>query len=526
MRLLLFLILQAFILVLHGEMPLQSRLEEHIQISADAPLSIGHIIIEDHEVAISQATWLYVKSALEYYKQTKPAFIILELNTPGGEVFAAQRISDALKEIDTQYDIPIVCYINNWAISAGAMLAYSCRFIAVTKDASMGAAEPIIMGEDNQMKTASEKINSALRADFANRARFFDRNPWIAEAMVDKDLILVKRDGNIIKLDSESQIRQTGKDADIIISPKGKLLTLNAKELMDYNVADIELLPQKTGEISTEERSSGRWPAAKVLLFKDPFFKQFKDVSIDSYQMDWKARFFSFLAQPFISSLLLMGVILGFYVELSTPGFGVAGSIGVISLILIILSSFALDIAHWLEFILLGIGIIILLLEVFVIPSFGILGIFGILCMLMGLFGLMIPGIGSAEYEFDTQTLNAAGHVALERMLWLCGALIATFFIMALLGRYVTPFIGRYSKFILTGNEQDVSDGYIAGEEPSKMPKEGTVGEVLATLRPAGKVIIDGAIWEALSQGAFIEKGSQVEVIGNEGNSVIVKESR
>jgi membrane-bound serine protease (ClpP class) len=505
---------------------LQQRLKKHIQRPPDKPITIGHILIEDHSVSISQATWLYVKNALDYYKKSKPAFVILELNTPGGEVYAAQKISDALKEFDTQYDIPIVCYINNWAISAGAMLAYSCRFIAVTKDASMGAAEPILMGEDNQMKTASEKVNSALRADFANRARFYDRNPWIAEAMVDKDLILVQRHGNIIKLDTESQIKQSGPNPDIVITPKGKLLTLNAQELMQYGVADMLLLPEKTGEITEEERALGHWPASKMLLFANPFFKQFKDVLIDSYQMDWKGRFFAFLASPMVSSLLLMGVILGFYVELSTPGFGIAGSIGVISLILIVLSSFALEIAHWLELILLGIGMLILLAELFVIPSFGILGVFGLLCFLMGLFGLLVPGLSSVEYEFDTQTFNAAGQVALERLLWLCGSLIGAFVIIAVLARYVTPVIAGYSKLVLKGNEQDASQGYIAGESPSKMPKVGEKGEALTTLRPAGRVLINGHIWEALSQGAFIEKASEVEVVGNESNSVIVKASK
>ena len=80
---------------------------------------------------------------MDYYKKNPPLFLILELNTPGGEVFTAQKISDALKELDTQMDIPVVAYINTWAISAGAMIAYSCRYIAIVNDSSMGAAEPV-----------------------------------------------------------------------------------------------------------------------------------------------------------------------------------------------------------------------------------------------------------------------------------------------------------------------------------------------------------------------------------------------
>ncbi|MCE2983084.1 MAG: serine protease, partial [Parachlamydia sp.] len=158
-------------------LPLQQKLEKSLPFNKEGPNRIGYLYIGDHEDSISESTWLYMKQGLDYYKKNPPLFIVLELNTPGGEVFAAQKISDALKEIDTQYDIPVVTFINNWAISAGAMLAYSSRFITTVKDGSMGAAEPVMAGEGGGLQTASEKINSALRTDFASRARFFDRNP-------------------------------------------------------------------------------------------------------------------------------------------------------------------------------------------------------------------------------------------------------------------------------------------------------------------------------------------------------------
>ena len=174
----------------------------------------------------------------------KPAFIILELNTPGGEVYAAQRISDALQDFDTQYNIPTVAFIDNWAISAGAMLAYSCRFIGIVKDASMGAAAPVFIS-GGAMEAAPEKINSALRSDFSNRAGFYNRNPLIAEAMVDKDIILVVRHGEVVKLENEEQIELSGPDPDIVITTKGKLLTLDAKAMLEYGVADFAVMPQR-----------------------------------------------------------------------------------------------------------------------------------------------------------------------------------------------------------------------------------------------------------------------------------------
>lgn len=243
--------------------PLKNSLRTHIHYSSTDQNRVGYLYIGGHQEAIDESTWLYLQQALDYYKQIKPIFIILELNTPGGEVFAAQKMSDALRALDIQHGIPVVAVINHWAISAGAMLAYSCRYIAVVKEGIMGAAEPVTSGIDGQMMAASEKVNSALRADFSSRAAFFNRDPLIAEAMVDKDLIIVRRDGKIIKLDSESQIQFSGPQPDEVISPKGKLLTLNAEQLMQYGVADILLPSVKLSEITPEEKEQGVWPAEK-----------------------------------------------------------------------------------------------------------------------------------------------------------------------------------------------------------------------------------------------------------------------
>jgi len=502
------------------------ELEEHIRFSEDGNNLVGLIHVDDKNSQISQATWIYVKSALEYYKKKKPKFIILELNTPGGEVFASQKISDALKEMDTQHDIPVVAFINNWAISAGAMLAYSCRFIAVTKDASMGAAEPVFAGEGGKMVSAPEKVNSALRADFANRASFFDRNPDIAEAMVDKDIILVYRHGKVLRLDNEDKIRTKGASPDEVISAKGKLLTLNTDDMMKYGVANIKLSPAKVGLITDAERTAGKWPASKMLLFQDSFFKKIPNAVVDEYQMDWKTRFLSLLSSPAVASLLFLGMMIGFYVEINSPGFGFPGSIGLMCLFLIILSSFALEVANTLELILLLVGVAFIALDLFLIPTFGILGVVGIVFFFMGLFGMMLPGIENVDFEFDTQTFNAAGEVFVQRLAWLCGSLVMAIVGMALLGRYVLPSFSGFAPLILAGNEEDREEGYVAGADPKTLPQPGTEGIVLATLRPAGKVEIDQKIYDAITSGSYIEKGEPIQVERLDGSVVIVRKRK
>lgn len=502
------------------ESKLMESLQKHVKVNKDGVNHVGLIKIDDRTNGINQSTWLYVKAALAAYKESKPDFIIVELNTPGGEVYAAQQISDALKEMDTQYNIPCVAYINNWAISAGAMLAYSCRYITVVKDGAMGAAAPVIASETGEMKEASEKVNSALRADFANRARFFDRNPNLAEGMVDKDIILVLRHGQIIKIDNENQLRSTGPDPDVLIKAKGKLLTLSSEQLIEYGVADLLLPPKPLEGISAQELDKGEWPASKNLLFSAPFFKDIPQAIIKEYKPDWKTRFFMLLSHPIVSSILFLGMMLGFYMELNTPGATLPGTIGLICLFLIILSSFAQEIGNVLELIFLVTGLMILLVEIFVLPTFGLLGFFGILLFIVGLFGLMLPGANQIAFEFDTQTLNAAGEAFMNQLVWLCGTLVVGTIIIGLLARYVMPKFQMFNRFVLTGGEQD---GYVAVDTLKEFPEIGSEGEVVATLRPGGKVIVKDKIYDAITTGGFLEKGSKVKVVDYDAGTMIVK---
>ncbi|MDP1879600.1 MAG: hypothetical protein Q8K60_01510 [Parachlamydiaceae bacterium] len=499
------------------------NLEQHIPFNPQGTNLVGYLYIGDHETMISESTWLYVKQGLEYYKKNKPIFIILELDTPGGEIFAAQKISDALKAMDIQENIPIVAYINNWAISAGAMLAYSSRFIVTTKDGSIGAAEPVYPDGMGKMESASEKINSAIRADFGNRASYFGRNSLLAEAMVDKDLILVLRKGKIIRLENENQIKLTGADADIVISSKGKLLTLTAEQMINYGVADLLLSPTKLTTITQEEEKLGKWPGDKMLLFHAPFFERIPHVIVDAYKMDWKTKLFVFLASPIVSSLLMMGLIIGGYLEFSQPGLSFPGFIAVTCLFLMILSHFSLELAGWLELIILLTGLTLIIVELFLVPTFGLLGVFGVILFIIGLFGMLLPNIDSVQIEPDTKTINAAGEYFLRRLAWLSGTFILSLILIGLLAKHVLPRFSGMNSLILSGNEQDASKGFTAGLDRSKMPLPGTIAIVYATLRPAGKIVIDQKIYDALSDFDFIPEGEKVIVTRVEEGGVFVE---
>lgn len=452
-----------------------------IHINQEGPNKIGHLYLgKDH--SIDQSTLLYVKFSLDHFKEEGVSCVVLKLNTPGGEIFAALKIVELLKDLDKKDHIPVIAYIDNWAISAGAMLAYSCRYIGATTAASMGAAEPVLMGEGGQMESASEKINSALRAEFSNLASLWNRNPDIAEAMVDKDIILVLREGAIMKLDDETQIRLKGSHPDTIISNKGKLLTLNTDQMEKYGVSDF---------ITDDLASYG--------VFADMPHKEWVSYS------NWKIDFFAFLLHPAVVSILTMGILLGIYLEVQNPGMVFPIVMGLACLVLVLIGKFSMETIGWIEGIMLGVGLILIVLELFVLPTFGLLGVVGIILAMVGFVTLTLP-------HFENVTFfphwNLAAEAVIEHLAWICATLVISGIIIAFLSK-------KMMKRFIVVEEEKIEISF-----PSEID---AVGVAFTDLAPSGKVEVAGKIYDAITEGYFLEKGTEIIVMRLEGSQLYVR---
>ncbi|MBS0616444.1 MAG: hypothetical protein JSR58_07840 [Verrucomicrobia bacterium] len=441
-----------------------------------APNKIGYLHLTK-DYPIDTSTVLYVRQSLEHFAKEKVVAVVFELDTPGGEVFAALKISQLLK--DFQKHTPVVAYINDWAISAGAMLAYSCQTIAISPSASMGAAEPVIMGGEGGSTPASEKVNSALRAEFANLASLWGRNPHLAEAMVDKDILLVWRGSDIVRLDREDQM----KPKDIIITKPGKLLTLNAEQMRRWGVADAE------------------GPSVQDL----PFFAPIPQKEFITYE-DWKIDFFAFLTHPMVASLLTMGLMLGIYLEVQNPGLIFPIVIGGTCLFLLLLSRFALEAIHWIEPALIAVGVGLVALELFMLPGLW-LGILGALLALGGLIAMMVPHLDGVTFA---PTFSLSAWAIVDQLAWIAGLFIVCVVVVFFLARRM---LRRFA-------HQET----LAPEEILPV-LEGALGKAFTPLRPSGKVELQGIIYEAMSEGQYIEKGAHVAIVRREGNRLYVRSS-
>lgn len=471
---------------------------------------IGRIVINDKKQGISDATWMYVKAAIDHFKEKRPACVIVELNTPGGEIYASQRISNALRSLDMKDGIPVIAYVNNWAVSAGAMLAYSCRYIIVAPDATMGAATPVFQTQDG-MKAAPEKINSAMRADFANRASFFGRNPDIVRAMVDPDIILVRRKGQIIALCSEGDLNTTPGEKDEVISPKGKLLSLTADQMNEFGVADM-VVPKEIAFFPDDEIAQ-KSPVRQTPFRTIPELAAYPDVPVETFQMDMKTSVIAFFASPLVCSALAFVVFVCFYLEMSSPGMVLPGIVGSAALFLLLIGSFAQEALSWFEPLCVLVGLAFIAIELAFFPTLGFLLFIGGALLVFGIICLVVPGIGSVRFEGDT--LNAAGEYVVHRLAWFSGAFLLAIPAIIYLSRHLSLKTLRFSGIIL--------------ENPSLQERElpnicrGEECMVASPLRPSGKIEHNGHLFDAVSDGRYIEEKTRVHVVEVRGNIIVVE---
>ncbi|MEO0813544.1 MAG: hypothetical protein AAFY60_11830, partial [Myxococcota bacterium] len=268
--------------------------------------------------------------------------LIFRVKTFGGRVDAAVRIRDAILNVKN----PTVAFIEQRAISAGALISLAADDIIMTAGASIGAATPVTGGGPNEgeMTAAGEKVISYMRAEMRSTAEANGRRGDIAEAMVDPD---VEVEGVI---------------------EKGKTLTLTTERAVELGIA---------------ERSVERYEDVFEVL-------NLPEATRSTYVESWSEKLARVLTDPTVSSLLMTFGFLGLLLELYSPGFGVGGLIGVTCLFLFFVGQYTAHLAGWEEAMLIVGGIVLIALEVFVIPGFGVAGISGLLLLLAGLLFAMI----------------------------------------------------------------------------------------------------------------------------------------
>ena len=428
-----------------------------VRVPAQSPPAVVYAIPIEGVIDLGLAPFL--ARTLREAEEAGAAAVVLDINTFGGRVDAAVAMRDAL----LNSPVRTIAFVNQRAISAGALIALACNTAIMTTGGTIGAAAPVVGGGSGETQPADEKSVSYVRSEFRATAETRNRPAAIAEAMVDADVEIAG------------------------VIEKGKLLTLTTSQALEHKVADL----------------SADTLAAALAAAGIP------DADVRIAQQTWAETLVRFLTHPVVSSLLMTVGLLGLIVEIRTPGFAVPGTVGLLSLGLFFWGHWIVQLAGWEESLLVSLGVVLVAIEVFVLPGFTVAGLAGIVALVGGL-GMTLVGAGATSNAI----IVALGRVALSILV----AMAAAFALLRVLPRL--PF-GR--RLVLeTGMQTDL--GYVSAPESDRQWL-GRTGTALSPLRPAGIAEIDGARVDVVSDGGFIEAGTSILVTRVDGNRIVVRAS-
>ncbi|OAV67218.1 signal peptide peptidase SppA, 36K type [Bacteroidales bacterium Barb4] len=429
------------------------------------------VYVIDITKEIDNTTRLYLINGLHEAQTIGADAVLLHLNTYGGLLDAA----DSMRTAVLYSPVPVYVFIDNNAASAGALISIACKAIYMRKGASIGAASVVNQTGEILPDKYQSYMRSMMRATAEAQGKDtvvhgtdtvykWRRDPLIAEAMVDERTVVP------------------------LLSDSGKVLTLTANEAVRWGYCDG--IAETAAEVITQ-----------YIGYSDYDQKQYTPSLFDNLK--------GFLMNPALQSILILIIIGGIYFELQTPGMGFPSAAAVGAAVLYFAPLYMDGLAQNWEILVFIAGLILIMLEVFVIPGFGVAGIAGIVCIVAGLTMSLLDNV---YFDFEGVTDADTGRAALTVLLGLGGG----FFLMLWLSHKIGSKGGLFRKVALTTDlEEAVASPVLSG----MIGQEGIAATVL---RPSGKVLIDGVHYDGVSESGFIEKGEAVRVVRFENAQLYV----
>jgi len=419
---------------------------------------------------INSTAWVHTQGAFEAADNDKSDCIIIHMNTYGGEVVYADSIRTKILNSKK----PVYVFIDNNAASAGSLISIACDSIYMRKGANIGAASVV----DQSGEKMPDKYQSYMRSTMRSTAEAHGyrsddttrwlRDPHMAEAMVDE---FVKIEG---------------------VVDSGRILTFTTDEAIANGFCE--------GKMNTIEE------VAHHVAGNNCIIKPYEPSASDNIK--------GFLSSTALRGILVLIIIGGIYFELQTPGVGFPICASIVAAILYFAPLYIDGLAANWEICMFIIGVGLLAVEIFVIPGFGITGILGLICIVLGLSFSLLSNDGLDFSNVDSSDITIAICVV---TLALVGALVGC---IAAGHWLLKGERGKKSALVLSTDQ----DGYI-GTDTTANELIGQEGTALTDLRPSGKISIDGKTLDAMSDGMFIAKGSRIKILSATEGQAVVRES-
>jgi len=434
----------------------------------------GDVVIVPLDGEVSPPMFLFLRRAQKAAESGGASAIIFEMNTYGGRLDSAEKITNLLNRAT----IPTYTFINTNAGSAGALIALATQHIYMAPVSAIGAAAPIKESGEDLGETARDKTVSYWSAMIRGSATKNGHNPDIGEAFMNK----------------EKEV----KIGDRVVHAKGSLLSLNAQEATTRTDGKPLLAEGIADSVTDVMQKAGL--TGKAVTLKPAGFE--------------RLAFWITALAP----LLLLAGMLGAYLEFKIPGASVFGIIAGICFALFFFGHYFAGLAGWEVVALFVIGVCFVLAELLIFAHTTVIfGVTGVFLMLGSLLWAMVD-------RYPGQRFFPTGEMLRLPLMNLFFAMIAAAIAIALLARFL-PRTSLYQRFILSA---DIPSGPSLSAIPRDFPSAlsvsvGTTGTALTPLRPSGKARFEGHVVDVVTEGDFIAAETRVEVASTDGMRVIVK---
>ncbi len=435
----------------------------------------------------------YIKRALDEIEDKENAVIVFNMDTFGGRVDSALNIVDTISNTPAKKTI---AFVEKRAISAGALIALSSNLLFMKNNTIIGDCAPMIQTQEGQ-KMAGEKVQTVLRAKFRALAKKNNYPVKLAESMVSPDMEIYKIviDSKAEFIDQKAWNDLTEKEREKISSKKtivakGELLTMD-----DAEAHDLGFSTKSVKNIEKALSAAG--------------YESFDLMTIEE---SWSEGFVRFL-QPFLPIMMLLGIG-AVYTEIKAPGFGFPGVAGIILLGLVFFNQYLVGLADYTELLIIIIGVLLLGVEVFILPGFGIAGTIGLLIIASGLI------LSFQDFVLPDPELPWESALLMKNFAMVSASFLLAFLLSLFLIRFILPSFSR----IVKGPYLDADLKSFQVDSTSALSlKEGDKGTAHTFLRPSGKIMVNNKKIDAIAMGEFIAQGTSIIIDKIDGNRIIVR---
>jgi len=424
---------------------------------------------------ITKATWRQTQQAFEEADSLRADVFLIHMNTYGGTVLDA----DSIRTKILQSRIPVYVFIDNNAASAGALISIACDSIYMRPGGSIGAATVV----NPTGQAMPDKYQSYMRSTMRSTAEAHG-----------KDTIILNND-TIYKWRRDPRIAEAMVDPSVFIEgiiDTGKVLTFTPAEAIENGYCEgiAENVPEVLKKVGIENY--------KIVEYEPTFIE----------------RIIGFLVNPLVSGLLIMAIIGGIYFEMQSPGIGFPLGVAVLAAVAYFAPLYLEGLAaHW-EILMFVIGVILIVVEIFVIPGFGVAGISGIVLVFAG---LVLSLINNVNFDFEGVEIATVSVAVTTVVIGVFGGFILSLYLG---NKLFTSKTGIFRNMSLK-SVQNVNDGFVC-IDTGMFALKGKTGVSKTVLRPGGKVLIEGEVFDAVANNSFIDKDVKIIVTKVEATQLYV----